>query len=211
MTQAIHAALLAAMTDIAKVGIAKDLKASLGGAQVNYRGIERAMNAMSAVLIRAKISIAAEYSDLTVIDRVRGDAKDGKYTRLVTLCGAFRFIAEDGSFVVFKAYGEAMDTGDKAVTKAQSVAFRTALFQQFCIPTLAIDPEAGGDNEDGLDDGDFVALVNGIESQDTDAKALAYWKLHSPGLVKSKAKFARFKTCVQEWRAQGCKLGEGEV
>ena len=42
-----------------------------------------------------------------------------------------------------------MDSGDKAVTKAQSVAFRTALFQQFVIPTMAIDPESGGDGEGG--------------------------------------------------------------
>ena len=42
-----------------------------------------------------------------------------------------------------------MDSGDKAVVKAQSVAFRTALFQQFVIPTMAIDPETHGDDDDG--------------------------------------------------------------
>ena len=36
-----------------------------------------------------------------------------------------------------------MDSSDKATTKAQSVAFRTALFQQFIVPTMAIDPESG--------------------------------------------------------------------
>jgi len=207
MAQAIHLALLSAMEDISKRGIAKNLSASLGGSSVKYRGIESAMNEMSGVLIRNKISIAAEYEDLLVTDRVRGDPKDGKFTRLVTLRGSFRFIAEDGSFVIFRAYGEAMDTGDKAITKAQSVAFRTALFQQFCVPTVAIDPEAGGDGEDGFDDDNFVALINGIESQDTDAKALAYWKLHAPSLVAAKPKYDRFKQCVAEWRAQGCKLG----
>jgi hypothetical protein len=36
-----------------------------------------------------------------------------------------------------------MDSGDKALTKAQSVAYRTALFQQFVVPTMAVDPETG--------------------------------------------------------------------
>jgi hypothetical protein len=46
-----------------------------------------------------------------------------------------------------------MDSGDKAVTKAQSVAFRTALFQAFIVPTeaTAIDPERDGDDDDGED------------------------------------------------------------
>lgn len=39
-------------------------------------------------------------------------------------------------------YGEAMDSGDKALTKAQSVAFRTALFQTFVVPLVAMDPES---------------------------------------------------------------------
>lgn len=50
-------------------------------------------------------------------------------------------MAADGSHVISDCYGEAMDSGDKAVVKAQSVAFRTALFQQFVVPTMALDPE----------------------------------------------------------------------
>lgn len=146
--QAIHAAITKAMRDIAAIGIAKDHQASLGGAQVNYRGIEAAMNQMSGVLIRCKITVTPRYSDLTVTERAKGDPKDGKATRFVTLRGDFTFTsAEDGSSVTCSHYGEAMDSGDKAVTKAQSVAFRTALFQQFVVPTMAIDPEAGGDDD----------------------------------------------------------------
>lgn len=145
----IHAAKLAAMADIAKQGIAKDLSAKLGGANVKYRGIEAAMNSMSGVLIRAGITVTAEYSDLQIVDRVRGknDAGEEKYQRFVTLKGRFTFAATDGSVSIFTAYGEAMDSGDKATVKAQSVAFRTALFQEFVVPTLAIDPEADGDDE----------------------------------------------------------------
>jgi hypothetical protein len=74
---------------------------------------------------------------------------EGKATRFATLLGTFVFAAGDGSTMTATAYGEAMDSGDKAVTKAQSVAFRTALFQTFVIPTkaTAIDPEEDGDDE----------------------------------------------------------------
>lgn len=145
----IHRCKLIAMDDIARQGIAKELTASLGGAKVKYRGIEAAMNKMSAVLIRAGITVSARYSDLQIVDRVRGknDSGEDKYQRTVTLKGAFTFSADDGSFTTFEAYGEAMDSGDKAVTKAQSVAFRTALFQEFVVPTVAIDPEADGDDD----------------------------------------------------------------
>lgn len=142
----IHAALVAAMADIAKTGIAKTSRADLGGAKVNFRGIEAAMNEMSVVLIRHGISVTPAYSDLTIQERAKAD---GKATRFVTVKGRFTFAAvDDGSSVVCECYGEAMDSGDKATTKAQSVAFRTALFQQFVVPTMAMDPEADGEEEE---------------------------------------------------------------
>jgi hypothetical protein len=141
----IHAALIDAMREIAKTGIAKTEKASLGGATVNYRGIEAAMNEMSVILIKCGITVTPSYSDLVMFERAKAE---GKATRFATVKGAFTFTAaEDGSSVKCEAYGEAMDSGDKAVTKAQSVAFRTALFQQFVVPTMAMDPEEDGDDE----------------------------------------------------------------
>jgi hypothetical protein len=115
--------------------------------KVNYRGIEAAMNEMSVILIKCGISVTPSYSDLVMFERAKGE---GKATRFATVKGAFTFTAaEDGSSVKCEAYGEAMDSGDKAVTKAQSVAFRTALFQQFVVPTMAMDPEEGGDGDEG--------------------------------------------------------------
>lgn len=146
--QAIHEAIRKAMEEIARTGIAKTHQASLGGASVRYRGIEDAMNEMSGVLIRHRITVTPRYSDLNIIERVKGAPADAKATRFATVRGTFTFTScVDGSFVQCEHYGEAMDSGDKAVTKAQSVAFRTALFQQFVIPTMAVDPEAGGDGE----------------------------------------------------------------
>lgn len=136
-----------AMREISRTGIAKLKRADLGGAKVNYRGIEDAMNEMSVILIKCGITVTPDYSDLSVIERVKGDPKDAKATRFVTVKGRFTFTAEDLTSVQCVCYGEAMDSGDKAVTKAQSVAFRTALFQQFVVPTMAMDPEDDAEQE----------------------------------------------------------------
>lgn len=145
MSNNIHAAMISVMRDISKTGIAKLSRADLGGARVNYRGIEAAMNELSPLLVRHGISVTPSYSDLVLFERAKGE---GKAIRFATVKGAFTFTAaEDGSFVKCEAYGEAMDSGDKAVTKAQSVSFRTALFQQFVVPTMAMDPEEDGEGE----------------------------------------------------------------
>lgn len=136
----IHKALNKAQEEICRLGIAKTQKNQQQG--YNFRGIEAAMNEMSPILVRNGITVTPAYSDLLISERVKGDPADGKATRFATIKGKFTFSAEDGSSVVSEVYGEAMDSGDKAVVKAQSVAFRTALFQQFVIPTMAMDPES---------------------------------------------------------------------
>ena len=136
----IHEALSKAQDELCRLGIAKLSK----NAVQNYafRGIEAAMNEASPILVRCGITVTPKYSELTIVERVKGDPGDGKATRFATIKGAFTFAAADGSNVTSEVYGEAMDSGDKAVVKAQSVAFRTALFQQFVIPTMAMDPES---------------------------------------------------------------------
>lgn len=159
----IHTALIDAMREIAKIGIAKTSKADFGGAKVSYRGIESAMNEMSLVLIKCGINVTPSYSDLVMFERAKGE---GKATRFATVRGSFTFAADDGSSVKCETYGEAMDSGDKAVTKAQSVAFRTALFQQFVVPTMAMDPEEDGDDDGGILDVECRERVSGAKTED---------------------------------------------
>lgn len=193
----IHEALLAAMRDIAKTGIAKTSLASLGGASVNYRGIEAAMNEMSLVLIRCGINVTPSYSDLAITERAKGE---GKATRFATVKGAFTFAADDGSHVVCTTYGEAMDSGDKATTKAQSVAFRTALFQQFVVPTMAMDPEEGGDGEGVLNDD----CRERVESASTEDELRALSKEYVPLFNKARDRegYGEFVKLVQKRGAE---------
>jgi ERF superfamily len=134
----IHKSIIEAMRMIAKTGIAKLSKNKDQG--YNFRGIEAAMNEMSPILINCGITVTPSYSDLVVYER---ESKSGGKLRFVTVKGSFKFEADDGSFVTGEAYGEGMDSSDKATAKAMSVAYRTALFQQFVVPTMAIDPDTG--------------------------------------------------------------------
>lgn len=134
---AIQQAMLAVMRDAAEVGIGKDDRNE--HQKYRYRGIERAMNTMVGILIRNKVLVLPSYE--TIMEKDLPTQKGGS-AEYVKVRGKFRFMsAEDGSTVETEYFGEAMDSGDKATTKAQSVAFRTALFQTFVIPTMAIDPE----------------------------------------------------------------------
>lgn len=147
----IHACLMQAQDEVARSGIAKDSMAKMGGSgapAVAFRGIEAAMNIMSGILIRAALTVTPRYSDLRMDTRARAEA--GKVTHHAMVLGSFTFTASDGTSVISACYGEAEDTGDKALTKAQSVSFRTALFQTFIAPTMAIDPEDDATiNDDG--------------------------------------------------------------
>jgi hypothetical protein len=156
MTQ-INKAITAVMAGIAKTGIAKNMRNQQQG--FNYRGIEAAMNELNPLLVANGITVTSKYSDLQITERAKAD---GKATRFAIIKGAFVFAADDGSSVVAECYGEAMDSGDKAVTKAQSVAFRTALFQQFVVPTVAVDPESddGGDDRLATDLADITKAAD---------------------------------------------------
>lgn len=189
----IQDAINAAMHDIAKVGIAKLSRADLGGAKVNFRGIEAAMNEMSVILIRHKITVTPRYSDLTIQERAKGDPKDGKATRFVTVKGSFSFAAPDDSAVVCECYGEAMDSGDKATTKAQSVAFRTALFQQFVVPTMAMDPEGNEGETESIPEAAMKAAESGMTAYQH------YWRQLDPaGKRALEPHHAELKAIAQE-------------
>jgi hypothetical protein len=191
----IQSALNAAMRDIARIGIAKLGSAKLGAATVRFRGVEQAMNEMSPIMVNHGITVAAKYSELVVQERAK--AEEGKATRFVTLKGAFTFSAEDDSSVTSEAYGEAMDSGDKATIKAQSVAFRTALFQLFVVPTMSMDTE--------LDDHEEAAAGEETELDAYRAESLkgwaalkayceaknpaeAFWMRHGPALKEAAKK-----------------------
>lgn len=147
---AIHSALIAAQRRVCEIGIGKTSK----NEQQNYRfrGIDAAMNEMSPILVNCGITATPKYSELSVTERQRGGPSEGKFTRCATVKCSVKFEAADGSSVTAEAYGEGQDTGDKAVTKAHTVAYRTILFQQFVVPLMSMDSELEDDGYES--DGD---------------------------------------------------------
>ncbi|WP_280499415.1 ERF family protein [Nocardia cyriacigeorgica] len=105
----------------------------------NFRGIDAVMNCVGPVLrehgvviIPRPLAIATE----------RYVTKANTAMRNATVTMEYTVYGPAGDSFVGGAYGEAADSGDKAVSKAQSVAYRTFLLQGLTIPTRQADPDA---------------------------------------------------------------------
>lgn len=136
----VYKAIVAVMSDLSKVGLAKDKKNSQQGFM--YRGVDDAMNALSPLLSKHGLVILPRVTKREVTER---QSKSGGALFYVSLDVEFDFVAaEDGSkHTVGPMIGEAMDSGDKASNKAMAIAYKYACFQAFCIPTEADnDPDA---------------------------------------------------------------------
>lgn len=104
-----------------------------------FRGVDDVYNELHPILADCGIVIIPEVVNYEVSER---QARNGVllYTRATIL---HHFTAEDGSHVTTKVVGEAMDSGDKGMNKAMSIALKYALFQLFTIPTKEDkDPDA---------------------------------------------------------------------
>lgn len=104
-----------------------------------FRGVDDVYNELHPILAECGIVIIPEVVNYEVSER---QARNGVllYTRATIL---HHFTAEDGSHVTTKVVGEAMDSGDKGMNKAMSIALKYALFQIFTIPTKEDkDPDA---------------------------------------------------------------------
>lgn len=105
----------------------------------NFRGIDLILNKVGPALRKHGVIVVPELRDL--VSRDVTTSKD-KSTREVTVTVAYTFHGPDGDAICSVVPGEAQDSGDKAVSKAMSVAFRTALIQTLSIPTQDGDPDA---------------------------------------------------------------------
>ena len=121
----------AVSAEIATTGIAKGRT----NKQQNYqfRGVDDVYNALAPILSKHKLVILPRFIDRVCVERV---AQSGSPLFNVTVEGEFDFVsAVDGSKHTTRAFGEAMDSADKATNKAMSAAYKYTAFQTFCIPT----------------------------------------------------------------------------
>ena len=135
-TALIYPAIAGVMSEIGAVG--KNKRNTTQGFQ--YRGIDDVMNAINPALINHKVFVVPEVLDVKREDRVTLKGNPIIYS-IATV--RYTFFAEDGSNVQAVVIGEGMDSGDKSMNKAMSIAFKYACFQVLCIPTEEMkDPDA---------------------------------------------------------------------
>lgn len=158
---AVYAAIAAVQGELATSGIGKNQVNQHG--KYRFRGIDDVYNALAPALTKSGLVILPRYTEREVTERA---TKGGGHMFCVTLRVEFDFIATaDGSRHTVTAYGEAMDTADKATPKAMSAAYKYACFQAFCIPTAAT-PDADAET---LEVGAHVeppAIINTAQAAD---------------------------------------------
>jgi hypothetical protein len=111
-----------------------DMKGS--GAKYDYRRFDDVLDAVAPLM--------NEHSIMLVPNVVTKEERQDGNKHFVVMQMAYRLYAEDGSFIEGSAIGEAFDTGDKAATKAQTVALRIFYCSTFNIPYEEMkDPEDG--------------------------------------------------------------------
>ena len=130
----IYEAMLAVMAEIDP--IAKARKNEQQG--FSFRSIDDVYDALHPALVQHGVICVPILTEHVVEEfkTTRGSVMARALVRM-----AFRFYAEDGSYIQAVTAGEASDSLDKATAKAMSVAYKYALFQTFCIPT-GEDPDA---------------------------------------------------------------------
>lgn len=126
----VYAAIAAATADLSREGVGKTRKNQQQG--YAFRSIDDVLNALSTVLPAHKLAVLPRVIDLTQGERAT--AKGGVlFTAVVTI--EYDVVsAEDGSSHTVRMIGEGMDSADKAIAKAASAAYKSAMLQTFCIP-----------------------------------------------------------------------------
>lgn len=142
----------------------------------NYRGIDAVMNKVGPALRNAGGFILPRV--LETKTNTAQTAKGGNLN-VVHLTVEFGIYGLDGDPIVGTVAAEAFDSGDKATSKAMSVALRTFLLQVLALPTDEPDPdsfsyEATKSGRDWLAEAEAFALVydaNGLRKLYSEAVA----------------------------------------
>lgn len=183
--------------DLAAVGIGKNRRNEQQG--FAFRGIDDVYNAVAPLLAKHGLCVVPNVLERTVTERTNTKGTVLFYT-VVKVEYTFH-AADDTSTVRAVTFGEAMDSGDKSTNKAMSAAFKYALFQTFCIPTEAEDPDATTHEvAASLTDAEVSAWVDKINAHDDrDAKTAEYKAMVAECEArKDPAAFKRIKVMVTE-------------
>jgi hypothetical protein len=126
----VYAAISAVARSLARRGIAKQHTNAQDG--YAFRGIDDVYGALSPLLARHRLCMLPRMLERGSVSH---RSPNGELIFSVWVRAAFDFVSvADGSQHSVETFGEAMDLGDKATSKAMSAAFKYAAMQTFCIP-----------------------------------------------------------------------------
>lgn len=122
------------------------------------------MNELHDIFAKNDVFILQEVQEFTTENRITKSGGTNTFTRATI---RFKYMTTDGSFVETTNVGEAMDSGDKGMNKAMSIALKYSLLQMFLIPTEEQkDPDLTTPEET-----DYLAMalqeINGAQSIQT--------------------------------------------
>lgn len=130
-----------ALTEVRRlVGhVGKGETASMGrGGTFQFRGIDAVVNAVAGPMAAVGVLVLPRVLNM---DRQVVTTNSGQQMMNVVVTTQFSFHGPAGDSLSVTTYGEAADSGDKAASKAQSVALRVALLQALMLPTDEPDPD----------------------------------------------------------------------
>jgi len=120
--------------------ISKDQKFDEYGVKYSFRGIDDVVNAVGPKLREHRVVITPVRSK--VVSTERYETKRGAVMQNVIVRVAYNVVGPRGDWLAAEAMGQSADAGDKAIAKAQSVAYRVMLLGLLCIPTGEVDPDS---------------------------------------------------------------------
>ena len=177
-------AITAVMRDVTHLG--KNQKNSHQG--FNFRGIDDVLNIVGPSMRKHGLKTYTR-----VVSAKTGEKPTkNSVAKTVDLIVEIVWRAPDGSEIVSSVAAESFDSGDKATTKAMSVAQRTAYLQTLCLPTDEPDPDSF--SYEIVDDGvkaEFIQKMMEVDDLDELRK------------MQAKAKHAGAE---KEWREYGITL-----
>lgn len=147
---------------LASEGVAKEAKNTQQGWK--FRSIDSVYNAIARPMSEAGLCILPRMIEREV--QSRQSKTGGTMTHVILKVEYDLVAAEDGSKHTISAYGESMDSGDKAFGKAMSYAYKNAIIEAFAIPV-----EGDGENDADAVTHEVAHRPHGASSGNTPAAA----------------------------------------
>lgn len=181
---AIHqamAAILAGVKAVGKGAYNKDQK-------FYFRSVDQVMNELNGLMGKYGVFLLPEVTSFTRANVAYTNSYGKETARSeVDIEVRFRFVQADGSEVAATVRGEGRDQGDKATSKAHTMALKTMLLQVFMVPTSDMqDPDAtSGDRDEPTEQPARQQRGQGQQRQEDSRAAKADSKADRNGKAKT--------------------------